>query len=714
MSDDVVQSAVESKKKNKRGGILRLLKWCFVTLFALCFIAILYVLIDAWPLGGVTISPETTLITSPRTPDGKAVDYRQFFIDQSPMNIATDDNGFRVVARELGAAMLEGGTEEDKASWEPLCHALGLDPNQKSKLKVCRADLYEYYRVYLESKYPGNENRSIREEKCSAYFALSKDVCSAPQSEIYAVMLQWLKEVEPMLDIVARELHKDIFMYPFFEVRYPDRQQPLVTDFNRRCFWYVVRDWGRGFYQRAKYRLSQGDIDGAIADYEAIRRLGFHIEMQSPPNVTNNLVSIAISYMGQYNAKMQFPNACPTKEQWQRLADFERNMPMNRDLTLCFDTENYLYLDWYQAIANGKANTLSPVLTKTGSDARRISPVRAWFERNFLDWDYIMKDLNEAYYFYRSGTITHENIMAFYKSREIKPGYFGSWQDVLTEKGRSRFIIKQFNRAPSTILSTHETNRRAQCINQLQAINYAFQLYRADHGTYPPYCSVDAKGKPLHSWRVLILPYLGQEELYKKIKLDEPWDSKHNQQFHRAFVPFYQCPSRILRTSSTQVGQHWEKVQLINEQTDAGQTTYSVIVGPDTLFPGPGVGIDPLKLYKANPKRDVGRMVLVTERVDTICWMKPDDELAQEIALGEGINHTYTSGKVFPNRTNGKAVPQDKNTLPPIAPGIASNHGGGAVGCLCNGATEVFSITVDEPKMKSLVTGTIATGSSTH
>ena len=35
-------------------------------------------------------------------------------------------------------------------------------------------------------------------------------------------------------------------------------------------------------------------------------------------------------------------------------------------------------------------------------------------------------------------------------------------------------------------------------------------------------------GTPLHSWRVLILPYIEQQELYKQFRLDEPWDSTHN------------------------------------------------------------------------------------------------------------------------------------------------------------------------------------------
>ena len=35
-------------------------------------------------------------------------------------------------------------------------------------------------------------------------------------------------------------------------------------------------------------------------------------------------------------------------------------------------------------------------------------------------------------------------------------------------------------------------------------------------------------GKPLLSWRVALLPFMGHEELFRKFNLEEPWDSDHN------------------------------------------------------------------------------------------------------------------------------------------------------------------------------------------
>ena len=55
----------------------------------------------------------------------------------------------------------------------------------------------------------------------------------------------------------------------------------------------------------------------------------------------------------------------------------------------------------------------------------------------------------------------------------------------------------------------------------------------------------DEKGKPLLSWRVVILRYGTDEDLalYKKFKLGEPWDSKHNKEVAKQIPEFYVDPA---------------------------------------------------------------------------------------------------------------------------------------------------------------------------
>jgi hypothetical protein len=52
--------------------------------------------------------------------------------------------------------------------------------------------------------------------------------------------------------------------------------------------------------------------------------------------------------------------------------------------------------------------------------------------------------------------------------------------------------------------------------------------YQDEHGQLPPAVVYGEDGKPLYSWRVLLLPYIGEDELYHEFHLDEAWDSPHN------------------------------------------------------------------------------------------------------------------------------------------------------------------------------------------
>src|SRR5262245_46299640 len=58
--------------------------------------------------------------------------------------------------------------------------------------------------------------------------------------------------------------------------------------------------------------------------------------------------------------------------------------------------------------------------------------------------------------------------------------------------------------------SARPAARRAQCTNNLKQIALALRSYEQDHKALPPAYTVDESGRPLHSWRTLILPHLEQ------------------------------------------------------------------------------------------------------------------------------------------------------------------------------------------------------------
>jgi len=93
------------------------------------------------------------------------------------------------------------------------------------------------------------------------------------------------------------------------------------------------------------------------------------------------------------------------------------------------------------------------------------------------------------------------------------------------------------------VQAAREAARRMQCANNIKQIVLALHNHHDAIGALPPLYSVDANGRPLHSWRVQILPYIEQIALYDAIRHNEPWDSEYNKQFHDRMPAVFGCPS---------------------------------------------------------------------------------------------------------------------------------------------------------------------------
>jgi len=83
---------------------------------------------------------------------------------------------------------------------------------------------------------------------------------------------------------------------------------------------------------------------------------------------------------------------------------------------------------------------------------------------------------------------------------------------------------------------------RGHCSTNLRVISLALENYHDKYGSFPPTWVADENGKPLYSWRVLLLPFLDNPLLYSVYRLDEPWDSPHNLQYSQADLTIFQCP----------------------------------------------------------------------------------------------------------------------------------------------------------------------------
>src|SRR5262249_18903195 len=107
---------------------------------------------------------------------------------------------------------------------------------------------------------------------------------------------------------------------------------------------------------------------------------------------------------------------------------------------------------------------------------------------------------------------------------------------------------------------------RERSLNNLKQLAFAMHTYHDAHKLLPAAASYDRQGKPLLSWRVQLLPYLEQTNLYNQFKLDEPWDSPHNKKLIAKMPPIY-------RSAFSRKGAE-------------GKTVYLAPVGKDTAFSG--------------------------------------------------------------------------------------------------------------------------------
>jgi hypothetical protein len=110
-------------------------------------------------------------------------------------------------------------------------------------------------------------------------------------------------------------------------------------------------------------------------------------------------------------------------------------------------------------------------------------------------------------------------------------------------------------------------SKRARCGNNIRQLTLALHNYHDVHGSFPPAYVVDDDGKPLYSWRVLVLPYLEQKQLYDQFRLDEPWDSPHNLPLAQQMPRCFACPT-------------------CNPGAKRPVTSYVAITGEETAWPG--------------------------------------------------------------------------------------------------------------------------------
>ncbi len=135
--------------------------------------------------------------------------------------------------------------------------------------------------------------------------------------------------------------------------------------------------------------------------------------------------------------------------------------------------------------------------------------------------------------------------------------------------------------------------------NNLKQIGLAFHNLHDATGKMN-WAIFSPQGQPLLSWRVALLPYLEHQALYQQIRLNEPWDSPHNSQFHNQMPTVFQLPGR---------------------NAGANKTYYQVFVGPGAMFDRN----KPQGSSLATIRDGTSNTLLVVEGAQPVNWMQPAD-----------------------------------------------------------------------------------------
>ena len=157
-----------------------------------------------------------------------------------------------------------------------------------------------------------------------------------------------------------------------------------------------------------------------------------------------------------------------------------------------------------------------------------------------------------------------------------------------------------------TVQTARPASRRVISMNNMRQITLALQNYNSSRLHFPPAYQVDENGKPMHSWRVLILSELEQPTLYEMYDFDEPWDGPNNSKL------------------ADQIGPEFIYFQP-GEKDHGFRTRYKLVTGPTTAFH------KNKKTKAADCVRPMGETIAVVEDYkNPVNWMQPDDLTIEE------------------------------------------------------------------------------------
>ena len=166
---------------------------------------------------------------------------------------------------------------------------------------------------------------------------------------------------------------------------------------------------------------------------------------------------------------------------------------------------------------------------------------------------------------------------------------------------------------------------KQQSRNNLKQISLALINYGDTYQRLPPAVVYDRDGRPLYSWRVLILPFIEEEQLYRQFHLDEPWDSPNNRPLLAQMPKVYAPPGTTIAEPYATYYQVFDGpgAAFDSDKRKQGLVPFNAVPpgpnGPSTMVSGIVVA------FPASFADGTSNTFLVAEAGEAVPWSKPAD-----------------------------------------------------------------------------------------
>ncbi len=171
-----------------------------------------------------------------------------------------------------------------------------------------------------------------------------------------------------------------------------------------------------------------------------------------------------------------------------------------------------------------------------------------------------------------------------------------------TEAELGPAVAKAMAGAPTAVRAAAD---RAQTQNNLKQIALACHNFHDAMGYFPTDIVDPQTGKPILSWRVAVLPYIEQQNLYQAINLNQPWDGPQNKRFAEQMPDVFKVYGR---------------------ETKGKGLTFLQMPSSDKPLPGGSpFKVAGQKTRIVSISDGTSNTLMIVEAADPVAWMKPDD-----------------------------------------------------------------------------------------